>query len=156
MCRAHCDRAQCQIHCTASLGRSVYYFDRVLCYTSDTASSPRCSTCPQTPVCGGNSGTLWINHVISFRMSSVVEKHADELWKWLNQKVLLRVVTFPLCRLNSSPAGPGAVRPGAPLPPASVHRLWELTHNHALSWDAPLKEKIVVRLVILTPVTWHI
>lgn len=50
--RAHYGKAQYQTHCTASLEKWAYCSDSVLCYMSDNASFPRCSTCPQTLVCG--------------------------------------------------------------------------------------------------------
>lgn len=53
--------------------------------------------------------------------------------------LLLGVVTFPLSRLNSGSTGPGAMGPGAPLSPATVHCLWEFAHNHTLSRDTPLE-----------------
>lgn len=98
--RARCGRAQCQTHCTASLERLVYSFDRVLCYRSDNASFPQCSTCPRTLVCGKQVHTLnqpYDQYLL--RMSSVVEDmplnckkglwyEADELWSEAGALVL--------------------------------------------------------------------
>ena len=58
---------------------------------------------------------------------------ARERWtEMVRESVLLGAATFPLGRLDSGAAGPGAVRPGTPLAPASVHRLGSLptiTHS---------------------------
>lgn len=59
----------------------------------------------------------------------------------ISNQLLLRVVAFPFCWLNSSSTGPGAVRPCTPLSPGSIHSLWEFTHNHTLSRDTPLRDK---------------
>lgn len=50
--RAHCGKAQCQTHCTASLEKLVYYLYRALCYRSGNAFFHRYSTCPQILACG--------------------------------------------------------------------------------------------------------
>lgn len=127
----HCYKAQCQTRCTASLEMLAYPSDRVLCYMSCNASVPLCSTYPQTPVC--ENIELSLGQDIALICFMMLCQFKDTLG----------VVAFSFRRLYSSSTGPGAVGPGRPLSPASIHCFWEFTHNHTFPWDTPLKRKSV-------------
>lgn len=116
----HCYKARCRTRCTASLEMLVCSSHRVLCYTSCNASAPLCSTYPQTPACANRE------------LSSGPDMVEICFVKWYQFNDLLGAVALSLRRLYSSSTGPGAVGPGRPLSPASIHCFWEFTHNHTL------------------------